>query len=302
MKKFAFLFPGQGTQFFGMGKDFYENYTDFKDAFDEASYALNMDLKKLCFEENNNLNLTEYTQPAIVAFQYGIYKVLNQEGINADICAGLSLGEYTAIAVGKAMTFTDAIKAVHLRGKLMQGAAPIGETMMCAVIGLSDEVVEQVCKDVSNGVSITNYNLEGQVVIGGFREDVLMAKKQLEIAGAIAIKPLNISVASHCLVQREAAEELGNELAKIRMCDIRIPYVTNVDASVVEDKDRIVDLLKRQLYSPVQWKATMDYLSGTDNVECFELGSSTLSKLFKRHTKDMVVHSIKSVEDIAVDD
>lgn len=298
----AILFPGGGSQFCGMGKSFCQKYKVADEAYEHASDILHLDLKKLCFEENEELNITENAQPALLVTQIAMLRVLQMQEVNADYYAGLSGGEYSALVASGALSFDDAVRLVRIRGQLMQNAVPIGTGMMSAIIGLSNEVVERVCESISPTLSITNYNCPGQVVIGGYTQDVEKANYLLDKEGAVAIRPLKISVMSHCALLRDAAEELGKEINKIELAEIRIPYIANVTAKLVSDKSQIKDLLVKQLYSPVKWQQTLELLSKDLQVkDYYEICSDTSYKLFKYISRKAKVKVIKEAEDIIAD-
>lgn len=246
----AFIFPGQGAQVIGMGKDFYENSPLSREVFDRASELLDLDMKALCFEENENINITEYTQAALVTTSVAMLRVLEEKGISPDVCAGLSLGEYCALVASKAMSFDDAVKTVRQRGILMQEAVPLGLGAMCAVIGLEGQVIADVC-DTIDGVSVANYNCPGQIVISGKKEAVEEASGKLKDAGARRCVMLNVSGPFHSAMLKEAGEKLYEVLKDVELKDFTIPYVTNVTAEYVTDTKDIKELLKKQVSSSV---------------------------------------------------
>ncbi len=298
----AILFPGGGAQFCGMGKSFYEKYKTAREVFEEASDVLHMDMQSLCFIENEDLNETENSQPALLTTQIAIYSVLSEKGIKADYFAGLSGGEYSAIVCAGGMKFADAVKLVKIRGHLMQNAVPLGTGMMSAIIGLPNEVVEKVCESISPTLGITNYNCPGQVVIGGYTEDVKKANEILDKEGAVAIRPLKISVISHCALLKDAAMELGKEIEKVQLHELKRPYVANVNAQEVTDINETKDLLIRQLYCPVRWQQTLEYLCKVKKIsDYFEICSDTSSKLFKYISRKASVRVIKEASDIDAD-
>ena len=234
MSKIAFIFPGQGAQKAGMGKDFYENSKMAAEVIDRASELLGLDMKALCFEENDLLDQTEYTQAALVTVCMAMEKVLRERGLAPDVTAGLSLGEYCAIASAGGMSTENAITTVRKRGILMHNAVPGGQGAMAAVLGLDAGKIEEVLADRS-GVMIANYNCPGQIVITGWKEDVEQAADALKEAGAKRVLPLNVSGPFHSSLLKQAGEELGKELEQVDFSDLRIPYVTNVTAEYVTD-------------------------------------------------------------------
>lgn len=297
MGKTAFIYPGQGVQCAGMGKDFYENSASAKDVFDHASEALGLDMRALCFEKNEKLDLTEYTQAALVTTYLAMTKELVNRGIQADITAGLSLGEYAAIAAAGAMTDEQAIRLVRKRGILMQNTYPAGEGSMCAVLSLNEKVIEQVLEAIED-VSVANYNCPGQIVITGKKEQVDLAKKKLEEAGARRCILLNVSGPFHSPLLKKAGEELALEMEKMEFASLRIPYVTNVTAKKVTDSREIKPLLTRQVYSPVYWMQGVKTMleEGTDTF--IEIGPGrTLAGFMKKIAPETKVYQLAKWED-----
>ena len=223
MSKIAFMFPGQGAQKAGMGKDFYEQSETARQVIDKASELLDIDMKELCFEENDRLDQTEYTQAALVTVCMAMEHVLRERGLKADVTAGLSLGEYCAIASAGGMRTEDAITTVRKRGILMQNAVPGGKGSMAAVLGLTGEAIENAIADI-DGVSIANYNCPGQIVITGWKESVEKASEVLKEAGAKRVLPLNVSGPFHSPMLTEAGEELGRVLENVEVSTLAIPY------------------------------------------------------------------------------
>lgn len=297
-KKSVVFFPGQGAQFIGMGKEFCEKFEVSRRVYEEASDILHIDMKKLCFECSDELNQTENTQPALLTTQTAVYRAMSEVGIKVDYLAGLSCGEYSAIVAAGGMRFSEAVILVQKRGIYMQEAAPIGKTLMTAIIGLPDSMVEEMCKESQGKVEITNYNCPGQVVIGGYKEDVEYVSKKLDEAGAISVKPLNISVASHCKIQGKAAERLELKIKDIDIFDINIPYISNVTAQPITDKAVMKELLIKQMYSPVRWRQSLKYLVGEGVQIGYEILADTSLKLMERISKKMSVISVWTPEDI----
>ena len=256
MSKTAFLYPGQGVQNAGMGKDFYDNSALSREVFDRASETLELDMKELCFEKNDRLDLTEYTQAALVTTYLAITKELENRGVRADIAAGLSLGEYAAITAAGAMTQMQAVRLVRKRGILMQNTVPAGEGAMCAVLALDEKVIEQILEEIGD-VSIANYNCPGQIVITGKTGQVAAAKEKLEAAGARRCIMLNVSGPFHSPLLKEAGTALFEEMEHMEFTSLKIPYITNVTAEKVTDSREIKELLAKQVYSPVRWMQSM---------------------------------------------
>ena len=298
MSKIAFLFPGQGAQVFGMGKDFYEQSPLAKEAYDEASDLLSLDMKALCFEENDKLNITEYTQAALLTTCLAMERVIRERGLVPDVTAGLSLGEYCAINSAGGMSFADAVKTVRLRGILMQDTVPVGEGAMSAVLGMTPEAVEEVLKD-REMVWPANYNCPGQIIITGAKGAVEAAAEPLKAAGAKRILPLNVSGPFHSPMLLPAGEKLGEALDKITLGELKVPYITNVTAQPVSDISETKDLLRRQVASPVKWQQSMEFLIA-DGVDTFvEIGpGKTLSGFMRKIDRSKKVYNIEKWEDV----
>lgn len=297
-RKTAILFPGQGAQYPGMGKEFFEKYHVTRQTYEEASDILHIDMKKMCFEDSDALNQTANTQPALLTTQISIFRALAEMGINAHYYAGLSCGEYSAVVASGGIKFSDAVRIVQKRGIFMQEAAPVGQTMMAAVIGLPNGTVEEICEESCGRVQITNYNCPGQVVIGGYQEDVIDISQKLDAAGAISVKPLNISVASHCNIQKESSRRLEKEMNELKCFDIHTPYISNVSAQPVTDKTQIKEMLVKQLYSPVRWQHSLKYLAAQGVEQCYEISADTSLKLMERISKKLPVVSVYLPEDV----
>lgn len=298
MSKIAFIFPGQGAQKAGMGKDFYENSKTAAEVIDRASELLGLDMKALCFEENDLLDQTEYTQAALVTVCMAMEKVLRERGLAPDVTAGLSLGEYCAIASAGGMSTENAITTVRKRGILMQNAVPGGQGAMAAVLGLDAGKIEEVLADRS-GVMIANYNCPGQIVITGWKEDVEQAADELKEAGAKRVLPLNVSGPFHSSLLEQAGEELEKELEQVDFSDLQIPYVTNVTAEYVTDITKTKELLARQVASSVRWQQSMELLIA-DGVDTFvEIGPGrTLAGFLRKINREVKVYNVGTWEDV----
>lgn len=295
----AFIFPGQGAQAVGMGKDFYESFEASREVFDRASELLKLDMKHICFEENEDINITEYTQAALLTTSVAILKVLEQKGVRPDVCAGLSLGEYCAMVAAGVMTFEDAVKTVRQRGILMQEAVPLGIGAMCAVLGLDGGVIKEVCDGIE-GVSVANYNCPGQIVISGKKESVEAAAEQLKEAGAKRCMMLNVSGPFHSPMLKEAGEKLYAVLADVALNDsFSIPYVTNVTAEYVTDTENIRELLRDQVSSSVMWQQSIEKMLANGVDTFVEIGpGKTLAGFMKRINKEVRMINISSVEEL----
>lgn len=298
MSKIAFIYPGQGAQKAGMGADFYVGSEKARELYDAAEQALALELKGLCFEENDKLDLTEYTQAALVTTCLAMTRVVREAGIMPDITAGLSLGEYAAIAASGGMDELDAIRLVRKRGILMQNTVPAGVGAMCAVMGMETAQVEQMLSPVQ-GVDIANYNCPGQIVITGYKEAVEEAAQKLKEEGAKRTVMLNVSGPFHSPLLIPAGEALSEELSQVTLRDLRIPYVTNVGAEKVEDISRTKELLARQVSSPVRWQQSMDLMI-SEGVDAFvEIGPGrTLTGFMKKISRDVKVYNISAWEDV----
>lgn len=298
MSKIAFIFPGQGAQRCGMGADFYENSELAKNIFDEMNTALDFDVKKICFEENEEINQTEYTQPAMVTTCVAMAKVLMEKGIKPDMVAGLSLGEYAAIEVAGGMTTKDAVLAVRKRGILMEHAVPDGKGTMAAILGMNGEAVAEAIQDIE-GVSVANYNCPGQIVITGEKNAVLTACDKLKEAGAKRAIELNVSGPFHSSMLSSASEELDEMLSAISFGKLNIPYVTNVDASVITDETKIKDLLVKQMCSSVYWQQSVEKMI-EEGVDTFvEIGpGKTLAGFVKKISKEVKIVNIQTWDDV----
>ena len=298
MGKIAFMFPGQGAQYVGMGKDFYEQIPVCKEMFELAGKASGLDVEALCFEENEQINITEYTQIAMLAAEVAMLKAVEEKGIKPDVTAGLSLGEYGALAASGVMTPEDVFKIVRQRGIYMQEAVPEGGAMV-AVLGLDTEVIEKICEEVDGTVSIANYNCPGQIVITGEDGAVQAAVAKLSEAGAKRCVTLKVSGPFHSQMLTGAGEKLAKELDGVEIHDIQIPYIANVTADYVSSKDDVKPLLQKQVSSSVRWQQTIERMIA-DGVDTFiEIGpGKTLSGFMRKINRDMKVINIEKVEDL----
>lgn len=298
MGKTAFMFPGQGAQYVGMGKDFYEQIPVCREMFELAGRAGGLDVAALCFEENEQINITEYTQIAMLAAEVAILKAIEERGLKPDVTAGLSLGEYGALTASGVMSAEDVFKVVRKRGIYMQEAVPCGGIMV-AVLGLDTVVIEKICEETEGIVTIANYNCPGQIVITGEEGAAQEAVEKLTAAGARRCVPLKVSGPFHSPLLIGAGEKLAKELENIEIHDIRIPYIANVTADYVTDKADVKPLLEKQVSSSVKWQQTVERMIA-DGVDTFvEIGpGKTLSGFMRKINKEMKVCNVEKVEDL----
>lgn len=303
MSKIAFVFPGQGAQYVGMGKDFYENVPVAREVFDKASEASGLDIPALCFEENEKIHQTEYTQIAMLATEVAILKALEEKGVHADVTAGLSLGEYAAIVACGAMEMEDAFRVVRQRGIYMQEAVPTGGAMSAVLALDAAKIEEAVAKAVAEGagiVSIANYNCPGQIVITGQEEAVAKAGEYCKEAGAKRVLPLKVSGPFHSAMMEEAGVKLEKELDGVAFSELKIPYVANLTAEYVHTKEEIKELLVKQISGSVRFKQSVEKMIA-DGVDTFvEVGpGKTIAGFVKKINKEVKVINVEHFEDLA---
>ena len=298
MSEIAFMFPGQGAQKAGMGKDFYEQSETARQVVDKAAELLGIDMKALCFEENDKLDQTEYTQAALVTVCMAMEHVVRERGLNPDVTAGLSLGEYCAIASAGGMSTEDAIATVRKRGILMQNAVPGGKGSMAAVLGMTGDAIEKIINEI-DGVTIANYNCPGQIVITGWKESVEKAAEARKEAGAKRVMPLNVSGPFHSPMLTEAGEELGKVLENVELSPLQIPYVTNVTAEYVSDISQTKALLAKQVASSVRWQQSVENMIAAGVDTFVEIGPGrTLAGFMRKISRDVKVYNIGTWEDV----
>ncbi|WP_233007379.1 ACP S-malonyltransferase [Rheinheimera faecalis] len=298
--KLALVFPGQGSQSVGMLAELHAEFATVRDTFAEASAALGYDLWALVANgPDTALNETHRTQPALLTASVAVYRVwLEQGGATPAYLAGHSLGEYSALVCAGVLNLADAVKLVEKRGQYMQLAVPAGTGAMSAIIGLDDALIAKACAEAAQGevVSPVNFNSPGQVVIAGNKAAVERANELCKAAGAKRALPLPVSVPSHCALMKPAADKLADDLNSISFHTAVIPVVNNVDVSAAADAAAIKDALVRQLYSPVRWTESIEFLAaqGVDTV--IELGAGkVLSGLIKRINKELNTASVTDV-------
>jgi [acyl-carrier-protein] S-malonyltransferase len=291
--KIAYIFPGQGSQYVGMAKEFIENFHESKEVFDSASAILGFDVAQLCMHgPSETLNRTENTQPAILATSIAILRSLERRGLSAEAAAGHSLGEYTAITAAGGFDLKDAIALVQKRGRYMQEAMPEGAGLMAAILGMDRTALEKTCLEAAkNGiVAPANYNSPGQIVIAGEKKAVEKAMELAKAAGAKKVVPLMVSVPSHCPLMKQAGERLARELDSATISELRIPIVNNADAKFLRTAAELKPSLVKQISAPLYWEDSINRLT-TDGFDTFiEIGpGKVLSGLVKRIAKDAKV-------------
>lgn len=302
MGKIAFVFPGQGAQKVGMGKEFYENSPIAKEIFDKASEAVGLDLKALCFEENEDINITEFTQVALLTTSVAIMEVLRDKGIYPDVAAGLSLGEYCALVAADSMNYIDAAKAVRKRGIFMQEEVPTGVGGMAAVMGLDAAQIEEAIRGIDE-VQVANYNCPGQIVISGKKEAVEEGAEKCKEAGAKRTVMLNVSGPFHSDLLKGAGTKLQAVLDEIEIKTPEIPYVANATAEYVTEQAEILPLLVKQVSTSVRWQQSVERMAA-DGVDTFiELGPGrTLAgfnkKIGKAIGKELKTYSVGTIAEM----
>lgn len=298
MSKTAFMFPGQGAQYAGMGASFYEEFDCCREAYEKACEVTGLDIKSLCFEENEELNKTEYTQIAMYTTEAALLKAVQEKGITSEANVGLSLGEYAALTASGALEFEDGCRIVRKRGIYMEQEVPQGIGTMAAILGMTAEQVETVLQEKcdTSKVSIANYNCPGQIVISGEKASVLEAMEELKASGAKRALELNVSGPFHSPALKGAGEKLEKELADVNFSAVKTPYIANLTAEYVTDSSNIKDLLVKQVYSSVRFEQSVRLLI-SDGFDTFiEIGpGKTLTGFVKKIAKDMGVSEIRCI-------
>lgn len=298
----AFVFPGQGSQYTGMGEDFCKQFPVAGEIFDEASDRLHLDMRDLCFNSDPEvLSMTANAQPAILTTSIAILRVLeDQHDIRPDYVAGHSLGEYTALVASGCMSFSDAVYTVRKRGEFMQDAVPVGVGTMAAIIGLDKQVIEDICSSVSaedNIVSPANFNSSAQTVISGHKKAVESASEKAKEAGAKRVVPLNVSAPFHCDLMSGAAQNLKEVLEEISFSQLQVPLVTNVNAEANSDSSKVMDLLVEQMVKPVRWMESVQYMFDNNANKFIEIGpGNVLTGLIRRTVKGVELANLEKVE------
>lgn len=301
--KIAFMFPGQGAQTVGMGKDLYDKYDEIKELYEDVKKITGVDIAKLTFESSEEeLSQTKNTQIAILVMSLGILKVLKENEIKADYAAGLSLGEYTALMYGNAFSFEDGIKIVKKRGELMQEYVPEGKWLMAAILGLDDKKVEEVCESVKSGfVTPANYNCVGQIVVSGDEKGIAELEEKAKEAGARKVAILKTSGPFHTEKLQEASRLLREELEKI---DIKLPdvkVIKNIDAKPYSNEDNMKEILANHVTNPVRFAKSIEYML-SQGVDTFvEIGpGKTLTGFVKRISREVKLININSLESLEI--
>ena len=299
MSRTAFVFPGQGAQYVGMAKEFYECFPQCREVFEEASEAAGFSMEELCFEENEKIHETKYTQPALLTASCAILKAVEASGIRADFVAGLSLGEYCALTAAGALPLKDAVQIVCHRGVYMEREVPAGEGAMAAVIGKKPVPIEEICEKTEGVVGVANYNCPGQKVISGEAGAVEEAGKAMLAAGASRVVPLQVSGPFHSPLLAGAGKKLRKLLESYEIRTPRVDFVSNVTAGPVKDAEELKELLGRQVCSPVRWQQSMEYMiqNGVDTF--IEIGPGhTLGNFAKKIDRSLQIYNVETVEDL----
>lgn len=294
--KIAFVFPGQGSQYVGMGKEIYENFNIAREIFEEASDALGYDLANLSLNgPAEELDKTFITQPCIVTVSTAINKVLSEKGLKPSVVLGHSLGEYSALVAAEVLSLKDAVRLTEKRGQFMREAVPEGQGLVAAIIGLERDKVDEICKSINSGyVAPANYNCPGQIVIAGEKaaiEEVIMLAKD---AGAKRVIPLSVSVPSHCSLMKEASRKLGKLFDTIQFNAAKVPIVSNTYAKLLDKPEEIKEALKKQLYSPVLWEDSVRIMVKRGLDIFIEVGpGKVLSGLIRRIDMSVKVFNVE---------
>lgn len=299
MSNIAFMFPGQGAQYIGMAKDFYENIPVSRKVFEDASAVVGFSMEELCFEENDRLNITEYTQAAMLTASVAILEAVKERNLHSCVNAGLSLGEYGALVASGVCSFPDAVKVVRNRGIFMQQEVPVGQGAMAAVLALDTDIIRKICGETEGIVTIANYNCPGQIVISGETEAVKTASEKLKDTGAKRVVPLNVSGPFHSPMLKGAGDKLAKVLDEVTINSPSVPYVANVNAQYVTESSTIRELLTRQVYSSVMWQQSVENMIANGVDTFIEMGpGKTLSAFVRKINREVTVINIEKLEDM----
>ena len=297
--KTAFIFSGQGSQHPGMGKELYDNFDCVKEVFDKADNALGFKISEICFGEDERLNETEFTQPALLTMSTALSALVKEKGLKCDYAAGLSLGEYSALVEAGVMDFEEAVCLVRKRGRFMTEAVPAGEGGMCAVLNLDAEKIQQACDSVKEigRCMIANYNCPGQIVMAGDKAAVEKAAELVTEMGAKRAVMLNVSGPFHTSLLKPASDKLNAELKNIKINDFKVPVVTNLTAEVVEGKEQVIDILTKQVMNPVKWEQSVRKMIELGVDTFVELGpGKTLASFVKKVSKEVAVYNVEDLK------
>lgn len=298
----AVVFPGQGSQFVGMGKDFYDKFDEVKEFYSNADKALGYSLSDIMFNgPESDLKLTQNTQPALVTMSASIWSLIKDK-VQPSFFAGHSLGEYSAVYASGGLSFEETVKAVHNRGKFMQSAVPVGAGAMSAVLGLDEGTVSKVCAGISKAdfiVEPANFNCPGQVVIAGGADAVAFAGDELKNAGAKRVVPLPVSAPFHCSLMQPAKDAMAEYLNNITINDLNIPVMNNIDAAVEKSSADVKNALIRQVAGTVKWTQSVENMIAAGVTTFIEVGAgSVLTGLIKKINKTVETINISTVDDL----
>lgn len=297
--KVCFIFSGQGAQYNGMGKELYDNFSICKQVFEDANNALGFNITDICFNEDERLNQTEYTQPSILTTSYAIYKLMEEKGIKADYMAGLSLGEYSALCASGSINFKECVTLVKKRGKYMTEAVPIGVGAMSAVMNADENIINEALKEASTDTElamIANYNAPGQIVIAGHTPAIERAEIILKEKGIKKVIRLNVSGPFHTSLLKPASDKLAMELENITISTPNVDVFTNLTGEKVEN---IKDTLIKQVMSPVKWEQTIKNLINLGVDTFIELGpGKTLSSFVKKVSKEVNIYNVEDLSSL----
>jgi [acyl-carrier-protein] S-malonyltransferase len=299
LKKTAFIFPGQGTQYVGMAREFHDFCPASRRVFEIAEQETELPIRQICFEENEDIHKTKYTQPVLLSACCAILAAVQDAGIRPDFSAGLSLGEYAALVASEVMPFETAVRTVCRRAMFMTEAVPGGTGGMMAVLSRRTIPIEDICEKIEGEVGVANYNCPGQRVISGENNALAQAAEQLKEAGASRIVPLKVEGPFHSRMLTTAGEKLGQLLMKTKLNEPRIPFVSNVTARGEADPEEIRQLLARQVCSPVRWEQSIEYMIEQGVTTFVEIGpGKTLSNFIKKIDPSVQSFHVETLSDL----